>query len=249
MLLFDGEQTRRGETMEIKLGFSTGALYKTSLDIVDRLRAIKGTGCRIVELNFLRLEELNLKQLAKLAPRLDDFDHVGLHAPKHDYGQNDTTRRVFDSISELNEKRVLDMVVFHPDTVIDFGVFADVPFRVALENMDNRKGSYKTAAELEELFTRFPNFSMVLDVNHAFSNDPTTKLAADFYEKLGPKISWVHLSGYAGGHEPLFQTKQLEIIRSIWDFGMPIIIESVLAADELERERDFILQAIDGMRQ
>ncbi len=234
--------------MKIRLGFSTGALYQSGLNEKGKLEAIKKAGCRSAELGFIRLAEFFKGEPENLtAEDFHDLDYVSLHAPKHNYGYNSLTRRVFKQIEKLSKVRAFNLVVFHPDDVENFEVFKDTGFKVAFENMDNRKKSYKEVAELEDLFAQFPDFNMVLDVNHAFSNDSTLKLVADFYKKLGHKIAQVHLSGYDGYHSPLFQTNQPEIVRSIRDFSAPIIIESILVETDLKQERDYVLQIINGM--
>ena len=72
-------------------------------------------------------------------------------------------------------------------------------------------------------------------------------LAKDFYSKFKDRIAQIHLSGYTGYHDPIFQTKQEEIIKAIQDFEVPIIIESVLAPEDLEKERQYILKVISGI--
>lgn len=231
--------------IKTRLGFSTGALYQSGLDEKGKLEAIKKAGCRLVELGFIRLAEFFKGGLENLtAEDFHDLDYVSLHAPKHNYGYNSVTRRVFEQIEKLSKARALNLVIFHPDDVENFEVFKDARFKVAFENMDNHKKSYREVAELEGLFAQFPDFNMVLDVNHAYSNDSSMKLAAEFSEKLGSKITQIHLSGYSGYHEPLFQTKQVEIIRSIQGLTVPIIIESVVEPADLKKEMLYIVNQI-----
>jgi hypothetical protein len=245
--------------MQVKLGFSTGALYKTDLDLVSKVEAIRAIGCQAIELSFLRPGEFNETEVRKLlvygSRYLKHFNFVSLHAPEYGYRFDDTTRRIFELIDWLNnEGRRLDLVVFHPHTVVNFDVFHLPAFKIAFENMDYRKVLYGKVSDMKTVLDKKESFAMVLDVMHAYSNDPMLKLVADFYQRLGRRIAAVHLSGYADGHHaPLFQTGQLKIIRSVQDlkipqsFGAPIIVESILATDELERERDYILQAINGI--
>ena len=234
---------------EIRLGFSTGCLYKSGLSEVERLDFLRSIGCRTVELGCVKLKDFFSGELMSLkANDLRGFDYVSFHAPVFDYGFNERTHEIFRGINNLNRRKTLDLVVFHPDTVYDFAAFYTevVDFNFAFENMDKRKASYKSVEDMARLAFQFEfkNFKMVLDVNHAYTNDPTMALTTEFYKKLGEKIAQVHLSGYVGRHEPLFQTRQAEIIKSIRNLSVPIIVESILNSEELVLERDYILEVL-----
>jgi len=248
--------------MQVQLGFSTGALYQTNFDLVDKVGIIREAGYQAIELSFLRPKEFNETEVRKLlvygSRYLKYFNFVSLHAPEYGYDFDDTTREIFELINWLNnEGRHLDLVVFHPHTVVNFDVFHLPAFRIAFENMDYRKVTFGKVSDMKTVLDKKESFAMVLDVMHAYSNDPMLKLVADFYQKLGRRIAAVHLSGYADGHHaPLFQTGQVEIIRAVQDlsippsFGVPVIVESVLATkEELRQERGYILQAINGIGQ
>ena len=88
------------------------------------------------------------------------------------------------------------------------------------------------------------NWKLVLDVNHCFTNDATFALTRDFYQRLGDRIVQIHLSGFQTLHEPLFLTRQKEIVYNIENSTVPIIIESILAPADLEREREYILKVL-----
>lgn len=235
----------------LKIGFSTGALYKSLSNDISRVGILRRMGYPIIELGFMRLGDLTNQNINDL-PRniLLDFSYRSFHAPVYGYQNDATTKYIFSKIAGLHAKLPLDLVVFHPDPVVDFGVFEDLPFRVGFENMDNRKNSCQTPAELEAILAGSENFSLVLDLNHAYSNDPSMKLAAEFYKRLGPRIAQIHLSGYNGHHGSLFQTRQANIIRSIQDPTVPIIIESVVGPADLRKETFYIVWQIvmNGLR-
>ncbi len=237
--------------MDITLGFSTGVLYKSGLSLKERLQLFRSLGLPAVELNFVDAGELY--DTALDMPTREDlagFRYVSLHAPARDpwYGDNAWTGEIAECIIALNKLRTFDWVVFHPDRVRDFSVFNNLPFNVAFENMDRRKNFGKTVGYMEELLAQNEKWGFVLDVNHAFTNDSTLALTAEFYKRLGNRITQIHLSGYSGYHEALHETKQEAIIRSIQDFSKPIIVESVLIPETLTAERDYILETIDRLR-
>ena len=114
--------------------------------------------------------------------------------------------------------------------------------------MDNRKESHKNPTDFDEIFSQDKNYKLVLDINHIYTNDSSMKLADIFYKKFGDRISQLHVSGYIDYHNPLFETKQMNIIKAIQDFNIPMIIESVLSVEDLEKERNYILQAISDLK-
>ena len=241
--------------MKINLGFSTGCLYRSKLHERKKLELLAAIGCKVVELGFVKLEDFLREQWAQfmVLTRTDfvPFDYVSLHAPAYGYGRDEPTRRIFNLIRSFHTKiRPLNLVVFHPDTVKDFFVFEGLDFPVAFENMDNRKKSHRDVLGLREVLGKVEGATVVLDVNHAFTNDPTCVLAFHFWHNLYAKIDQIHLSGYDElnglSHAPLFKTRQIEIVRSIKNLNLPIIIESVLAPSELAKERDYILSVING---
>ncbi|MBI4160330.1 MAG: hypothetical protein HY506_00285 [Candidatus Yanofskybacteria bacterium] len=233
------------------LGFSTGCLYKSGLDLKERLELLGSIGCRTIELGFIRLNEFFDGQLLALTRRdLQSFNYISLHTPKHDYCDDDKTSEIFKTILKFNDRRMLDLVVIHPDTVTDFSIFkANSPLPIAFENMDSRKASYKSAEDMQRLlmhtFSQDCEFGMVLDVNHAYTNDQSLHLTATLWQKFYQWIDQIHLSGFDpqnGYHDPLFKTGQKEIVQSVENANLPIIIESVLDPGELVCERDYILE-------
>ncbi len=236
----------------MNIGFSTGALHK-HLPLTSCLPLYKSLGCCAVELNYVRLHDLLAADFEAEALRklLDGFDWVSLHAPvKVNYGapKNSYDREIFAKIQKLHEMRLLDLVVFHPETVADFAPFKDLNFPVAFENMDNRKGSCRSAEDIVKILSISESFWFVLDVNHVCTNDPTMNLADEFYNQAGHRLKEIHLSGYAGYHEPLHVTRQSGIVGAIKRFDVPIIIESVVSPETLDREMDYIIQTIEWLR-
>lgn len=241
--------------MEINFGFSTGCLHKSGLTLRGQLELIAKTGCTAVELNFLRANDLVANRNADVCrDELGPFQYVSLHAPIYPYSRDNGTFDIFAAIRKINKTRGLDLVVVHPDTVRDFSVFDNLNFPVAFENMDIRKNFGLTPSDMLATVDKNDEWRMVLDVNHAFTNnidDTDCQFAAAFWQKLHPWIDQVHLSGYAPpehNHWPLFKTKQDFIIRSIENLGLPIIVESVLAPYELIEERDYILRILEESR-
>ena len=158
--------------MNPRIGFTTGSLHRLKVSISQKLRMISDLGCDTVELGFVKSKDFSRSYIDEIKSEdLEDFNYVSLHAPVIYYGHNTGTRYVFDLIKRLEGVRPLDLVIFHPNTVLDFEVFSRVGFSVAFENMDARNSSFKMPQEFEPILARDEKFKLVLDVNHIFSND------------------------------------------------------------------------------
>ncbi len=233
--------------MDFKIGFSTGTIHK-SKTAREAIGEIKALGCKAIELGFVRMSRIEEGQLEEiLASDLVGFEHVSFHAPKFEYGDNERTFEIFEKIKRIDKLRKLDVVVFHPDPISDFGVFQLLDFNVGFENMDNQKASFQKPEELFKIINQNSRFSLVLDVNHIFSNDQTMSLVDGFYSKLEDRISEIHISGYAGYHEPIFRTQQREIIKAV-RVNRPLIIESVLDLEDMKQEMDYIQLNLEGLK-
>jgi len=231
----------------IKYGFSTGALHK-SLTVKESLTYLKKLNFSVVELGFGPKERiLDGGQFDEIsAADLESFSFISLHAPRLEYGKDKDTAEVLKRIEALHAQRPLDLVIFHPDEVKDFKLLDEASFPVGIENMDNKKKSFKTAEELAELLDKYKNFKAVIDVNHIFTNDSSMKLLDDFYDQLGGRIAELHVSGFEKFHEPFIQTKQENIIRAIKDKSVVMIDEGDITPDLLAEERDYFLKIISS---
>src|ERR1035437_9376973 len=119
---------------EIKLGFSTGCLYKVC-EAKEAISIIKNSGCKYIELGFTTPERFFGEQLDRINEKdLEGFEYISFHTPILNYGNNDDTKRFFERISNFNKIIKLNLVVFHPDIVEDFSVFKNLDFNIGFEN-------------------------------------------------------------------------------------------------------------------
>ena len=223
----------------MQIGFSTGALFKFCT-IKEALILYKKHNIRIIEINALKLDLTSKKSLADITKEdLDYFDYVSFHAPKFDYQDNQATRSILTQIEKINQLHKLDLVVFHPDIVRDYNIFNNISLPIAFENMDIKKTSFQTAEELLKIVDN-TNFRIVLDVNHLYTNNQEMSQAPLFFELLGDKIAQYHISGYVDMHEPLYKTKQRNILERIENKPHPAIIESIITPDEIGAEYKYV---------
>jgi hypothetical protein len=223
-------------------GFSTGVLHQY-LDAKQSIKIIKRLGCMAVELGFIRKQRVEDGWMEAITKEdLEGFKYISLHAPKMYYKDNEEARNIFKRIERINNLRPLDLVIFHPDNVVDVKVFKKVSFPVGFENMDKQKPFGRTLKDIEKLLMKNADFRFVLDTNHLKSNVPSMKVVDEFYSKLGHKIAEYHVSGLGSDypHVPLFQTQETDILKAVKDLSKPIICESRLTPDNIRQEKEFI---------
>jgi hypothetical protein len=226
------------------IGFSTGALAKgdftRGLDAQRTSRRI-----RAVELSALRDHEL--PELISALPSLDlsDFVYVSFHAPSKLQTLDEQT--VFELLFRLPEAWP---IVVHPEILRTPALWGQLGARLCLENMDDRKTTGRTPAELRVLFEQFPDASFCLDLGHARQIDPTMASALRMLRDFGGRLRQVHVSevGMRGEHLPLGATTRMSFAQVAHRIppDCPLIIESVIPSERIERELDAVLAALEA---
>jgi hypothetical protein len=229
------------------IGFTHGCTFKI-MDVYSKenIELFTKCGCTAIEVNCHSVEEV--EKLPRILQFVKYFEYVSVHFPCNlRYKDDVATHTILDKVVEYYKLINAKLAVIHPDLVDDWSVFdkyTDVNW--AIENMDDRKTSFKTVLELENFFEDHPSWSFVLDVGHCNANDKTMQLAKDFIGSLGNKIKEIHMSGYEVFHEPLHRTGQKEIIESCKELNVPIIIESTFedidGTEGVEKELEYIVK-------
>jgi hypothetical protein len=224
------------------IGFSTGALAKgdftRGIDVQRRSGRINA-----VELSALRDHEL--PALVSALPSLDlqAFAYVSFHAPSK--LQTLDERAVFELLLRLPEPWP---IVAHPEILRTPSLWQRLGSRLCIENMDHRKTTGRTVLELRELFQQFPDASFCLDVGHARQIDPTMASALQMLREFGGRLRQVHVSevGPRGEHLPLGATTRIAFttVAHRIPADCPLIIESVIPVEGIDRELDAVLAAL-----
>jgi hypothetical protein len=215
-------------------GFSTGALafgdFRKALGFLSRTEA------QAVELSALREQELPPLMQALADLRLEQFGYVSVHAPSRlvSMAERDVARMLLPCIDRGFH------VVLHPDAIDDPGCWRDFGALLCVENMDKRKLTGRTAAELERFFSDLPQASLCLDLAHARQVDTTLGVARFILSEIGgDRIAQVHLSELdaRSHHGPLSMTA-VHAIRGIahWIPPVPVILESVVGEADIAEE-------------
>jgi hypothetical protein len=229
------------------VGFCHGVTYKfLDKNSSENINLFKNCGSTAIEINCHFAKEV--EQMNGLAPLVAGFAYRSIHLPCDiRYKDDEATNAVLLKIEKLYRETGAKLAVVHPDLVDDFSVFDEYPsITWAIENMDDRKASYRSVAEVKNFLDDHPNWGLVLDVGHCNANDKSMKLADDFIAALKPRIKEIHLSGYEHFHDPLHRTRQTEIIDRCRKLNVPIIIESVFEATDgaagIAKELNYILE-------
>jgi len=192
------------------------------------------------------LREHELLALANAVPGLNltEYEYVSFHAP--------SVLRDFDEARVIEAVRGLPQswsVVAHPE-ILHTESWRILGGRLCIENMDNRKTTGRTTAELVALFERFPDAGFCLDVGHARQIDPTMNVAVGMLRMFGDRLRQLHVSevGPRGEHLRVSRLAQIAFSRlaRLVPSECPVIIESVLEEHEIEAELQTVASVFDS---
>jgi hypothetical protein len=220
------------------IGFSTGALAKG--DFALGLRMMRGEPeIDAVELSALRDHELSPLVDAITSLDLGAFGYVSFHAPSRLNRLDEET--VFALLLRLPEPWP---IVVHPEILKTPSIWRQLGKRICIENMDNRKTTGRTVAELRVLFDLLPEATFCLDVGHARQIDPTMASAILMLRQFGDRLRQLHVSdvGPHGEHAALGATARYAFARvaRYVPVDCPLIVESIIPAESIRRELDAI---------
>lgn len=224
-----------------RFGFSTGALALG--DFRAALAMLVRADVTAVELSALREHELpELMQAADTLP-LGRFKYVSVHAPSR-----------FNEMTEENVAGLLFScvrrgwrVVVHPDSIIEPKHWLPFGAQLCIENMDKRKRTGRTAAELREIFDILPKASLCFDLAHARQVDTTLGVARAILAEFGKRLAQVHLSELdSNSHHVGLSIVTLRALTELahWMRPVPIILESQIPAKAIDAELRFAAEAV-----
>lgn len=208
------------------IGFSTGALekgnYRKALDWMGEYHV------NSVELSALRFQELEplVKDLDHLD--LEEFDFISFHAPS--------------AFCRYEEKRVIELlkpvyergwnIIVHPDVIYSPELWQQFGSQLLIENMDRRKETGRTPAELQGWFDKLPQAQLCLDVAHARQLDTTLHMLGSIVHTFAERIAEIHISELDSHcrHLPLSKSsvQDYRYFAEQYPEKVPIIIESML---------------------
>jgi hypothetical protein len=155
------------------------------------------------------------------------FEYLSVHAPvKHLRMPEAELVRRLTRIAPL-----VDGIVVHPDAMDDPRAYRALGSCLVLENMDARKRTGRTVAELVPYFSVLPEAGFCLDVAHVLSVDQTMQAGELLLDAFAGRLRHLHVSSVDGAcrHVPLtveHETRYAELLRRCPD--VPWILEAPL---------------------
>lgn len=171
-----------------EIGFSTGALAKGNFRAA--LGMLRDKGTKAVELSALRQDELPELINAIDDLDLDGFTYISIHAPSAI--RPGTENEVVEQLKVLGDRDW--PIVVHPDAITDVDLWKALGQQLCIENNDLRKPFGRTVAQLQEIFSRFPEATFCCDLGHARQVDPTMNEAASLLTAFAKRLRQLHVS-------------------------------------------------------
>lgn len=169
------------------LGYSTGAIALG--DFSRALALLANFSFRAVELSALRISEVEPLLQALPSLELSQYEYISFHAPSS-FREDEEERLV----SLLYKLPAAWPIVLHPDAIFVPARWAALGGRIAIENMDRRKGTGRSVRELRGVFESLPEARMCFDLGHARQVDPSMIGAYQILTEFGDRIVQMHIS-------------------------------------------------------
>lgn len=189
------------------LGYSTGAIALG--DFRRALSILSAFSFQAVELSALRLHEVEPLVAALPHLNLAGYDYISFHAP------SSFSREEEPGLIRVLSRLPFDWpIILHPDTIHNWSSWRPLSSRLAIENMDRRKGVGRSAFEMELFFNELPDARMCLDLGHARQVDSSMVGAYEFLKMFADRIVQLHIS-----EVDTFNRHDVLSAAAIWAFG------------------------------
>ena len=210
------------------LGASTGYMETSRADWAALVAEARETSAFAAELAALSEDELpGLEAYLSAGPELP-FAYLSVHAPVKHLRMPET--ELVARLAHLAP--AVDAIVVHPDTIDDAAAYRRLGSCLVLENMDARKRTGRTVAELVPFFAELPEAGFCLDVAHVLSIDASLGEGARLLDAFAGRLRHLHVSSLdaACRHVPLtaeHEARFTPLLRRCPD--VPWILEAPLA--------------------
>ena len=223
----------------MRIGFSTGAVARGDFRLA--LEMLEPHKLYAIELSALREHELRPLLDAIDSVDLTAYRYISFHAPSQ--FSTAAEPRVVERLERVAARHW--PIIAHPDVTRDVKAWRRLGSFLCFKNMDKRKPIGRTTAELELIFSRFPDARLCIDLGHAWQVDRTMSEARQIIRRFRDRILQIHVSevNTSSEHVPLSLStsnafcKVLEYLPT----EAPWIIESVVGSDAaIAREIQFV---------
>jgi hypothetical protein len=225
------------------IGFSTGAVaggdFSSALALL-----VNQPGIDSIELSALRLHEV--EPLLRAIPNMDlnRYSYISFHAPSSFPAEEEAP--LVAALTQFVPKEW--PIVLHPDTIHEAGLWSALGNRVAIENMDRRKSTGRTAGELRSVFSLLPDARFCFDIGHARQCDTSMAESYRILEAYGSRLTQLHVSevNSASQHDPISYATKLgfQSIAHLIPAHVPLIIESRISQNEISKEIEAVLESL-----
>lgn len=222
------------------IGFRTGPWTKSGIPFEKRVAFFHSIGANAIELSFLSPEKfLEFTIPDRIIEEIRKYDYITMHAPAIDmlYKRDPSTYKILEKLQQLCENLPIKGIVLHPNTIDDFSVLEETGLPFLIENMDSKK-TFGTHPEHIEKLKQEHDFDFVFDVQHAYENDSSMKLAKEIIDVMGNRLKHMHVSGCTKSsyHAPIYKSDNKQSITGILELGInvPKILEAVFYKDLLQ---------------
>ncbi len=235
------------------MGFPTGG-FSTIQEFDKRIEVLKSLGCPIIELSLHTIDRLQVAfdNIDHVVKAVAGFTAVSIHAPNHGvrYDSSTHAQQVIEQLKSLARALHPRVVVVHPDLIDEPAVLQGIDWTLGIENMDWRKTTAQFPDQLTPWFEHYPKATMVLDMNHCYTNDRSMVLAGALWEKFSDRMHSIHLSAFGGAerpHMPFHTSSCDDIIKALPTLDVAIILEvgvGQLSPQEVATEYAYVLSKI-----
>lgn len=216
------------------IGFSTGAIaygdFNKALGILGKSTA------NAIELSALRRLELEPLVAAVSSMDLSQYKYISVHAPSK-----------YDAIDEINVVRLLETfakngwpIVLHPDAIHDYKLWSDFGKLLLIENMDKRKSTGRSCADLDKIFNKLPEAHFCFDIAHSRQFDSTMNEAFVTLTKYKSIVTQIHISEVDDNcrHNKIsdYAINDYRKLSELIPQDVSVIIETIMDSASLEDE-------------
>jgi hypothetical protein len=151
---------------------------------------------------------------------------------------------------QLNERELIErlrkvakyvkLIIVHPNVIGDPAQWEPIEDSIALENMDQRSPSARTASEMKQYFEALPRARFCFDIGHARQVDPTLSVAIEFLRIYAQRLAEIHISEVNAASEHVAISSaamnSFKRISSLIPKDTPAIVESIVGPDQIDDE-------------
>jgi hypothetical protein len=225
------------------IGYSTGAIALG--DFSRALTLLEGHSFQAIELSALRISEVEPLLCALPNLKLGSYKYISFHAPSA-FREDEEDRLV----ALLSELPAAWPIVLHPDAIYRASRWTSLAPRIAIENMDRRKGTGRSVSELKQVFELLPQSKMCFDLGHARQVDPSMIGAYQLLKAYAERIVQLHVSEVdtLNRHDVISRAAEIAFsqVRQFVPRTAALIVESRVAEEDIGREAEKVRFILEG---